>query len=83
MVKNTQNYQEVPMQFSFPHLTLKSHRFLSFGNCSVKFNQLERIYVETFLENKDQPLAGSCSIFLPIDDSILSNSYQAGKLFGK
>ena len=26
MVKNTLNYQEVPMQFSFPHLTLKSQK---------------------------------------------------------
>jgi len=29
IVKNTLNYQEVPMQFSFPHLTLKSHEYFA------------------------------------------------------
>jgi len=36
MVKNTLNYPEVPMQFPFPHLTLKSHIYFgmaqNYGN---------------------------------------------------
>ena len=47
MVRNTLNYQEIPMQFPFPHLTLKSQIYQTIPDTRAAEHQLVRAIDES------------------------------------